>query len=99
MRTVSFQGLQLSQAQRRQLAFQQQARQAFMNSQLAQQVEQIERAVAQRREEGAKPERVWTVETNSRGTPWLGDVFGFAENPLMGNSASSTSGDRPHTQE
>lgn len=78
MRTVSFQGVQLSQSERRRLALQQQAR-SFMNTHLAQQVDQTLEAVDKLREEGTQGENPnkFRFESESRGTPFLGDVFGY----------------------
>lgn len=77
MRTVSFQGTQLSESQRRNLAMQQQAR-SFMNPHLAQQVDATILAVEKMREEGTRGENPnkFRLESESRGTPYLGDVFG-----------------------
>lgn len=78
LRTVSFQGTQLTEAQRRRLAMQQQAR-PFLNTHLAQQVEETLAAVDKMREEGTQGENPnkFRFESESRGTPWLGDVFGY----------------------
>ena len=78
MKTVSFQGTQLSASQRRRLAMQQQAK-PFLNTHLAQQVEQTLEAVEKLREEGTQGENPnkFRFESESRGTPWLGDVFGY----------------------
>lgn len=78
-RTVSFQGTQLSQRQRQQLAFQQQTRAAFLNSHLNDQVNETLAALEKRKEEGAKPvkPRQWFLEYQASGTPCFADVFGF----------------------
>lgn len=76
-RTVSFQGTQLSANQRRQLAFQQQAKAAFLNPSLQQMLDDSLADQERRKDLGIKPERVWFVERNEKGTPWLGDVFGY----------------------
>ncbi len=77
MRTVSFQGIQLSASQRRTMAMRQQVQQAFMSAPLQEQVQQTIQVLDERKEQGAKPERVWFPVSNESGTPWLGDVFGF----------------------
>ena len=77
MKTVSFQGVQLTPGQRRNLAFQQQARAAFVNSVLAEQVEQTLKAVEVRKEQGIKPERVWFVERQESGTSCIAEWMGF----------------------
>lgn len=75
MKTVSFQGVQLTSSQRRRLADQQ--RVAFLNPDLAALVRETETAVAKLKEQGAASQRLWTTERTERGTPWLGDVFGY----------------------
>jgi hypothetical protein len=77
MRTVSFQGVQLSEGQRRQLAFQQQTQRAFMNPVLAEQVAQTLKAVEVRTEQGIKPERVWFVELQEAGTCSIAEWMGY----------------------
>ena len=77
MKTVSFQGTQITAGQRRQLAFQQQARAAFLNPVLAESIDQTIQLLAERKEQGAKPERVWFLDYESKGTPFVGDCFGY----------------------
>lgn len=77
MKTVSFQGVQLSAGQRRQLAFQQQTRAAFLNPILAESVDQTLAAVEARKASGAKPERVWTVDRQESGTPCIAEWMGY----------------------
>jgi hypothetical protein len=79
MRTVSQQGLQLSAAQRRQLAFQQQTRAAFLNPVLEQQLADALAAADRFKEQGGKYENPnkYHVESTAKGTPWVGDCFGF----------------------
>lgn len=60
MRTVSMQGLQLSPGQRRQLEQQRQLR-AFMNPVLQDSVNETIKKLDERKEQGAKPEKVWTI--------------------------------------
>lgn len=76
MRTVSFQGTQLTSGQRRRLEEQQRTR-AFMNSVLQQQVSETLATLDSRQSEGRKPERQWFLERQERGTPYVADVFGF----------------------
>lgn len=79
-RTVSFQGTQLSQRQRQQLAFQQQSRAAFLNTHLVDQVNETLAAVDRLKEQGippVKPERQWTVVYQAKGTPCVAELFGF----------------------
>lgn len=77
MKTVSFQGSQLSPGQRRQLAFQQQARSAFLNPILAETVDQALAAVELRKEQGVKPERQWFVERQEKGTTCIAEWMGY----------------------
>ncbi|UZM15474.1 hypothetical protein LZV00_06940 [Pseudomonas kielensis] len=77
MRTVDFQGTQLSFGQRRRLTEQQQVRSSFINPVLAQQVEQTIKAVDARKEQGVKPERIWFVERQEIGTTCVAEWMGF----------------------
>lgn len=77
MRTVDFQGTQLSVGQRRRLTEQQQVRSSFINPVLAQQVEQTIKAVEARKEQGVKPERIWLVERQEKGTTCVAEWMGF----------------------
>jgi len=77
MITVSQQGTQLSPGQRRQLAFQQQARQSFLSPVLQQQVAETIAAVEARKEQGVKPERVWFEERKEKGTPSFAEWMGY----------------------
>lgn len=77
MKTVSFQGVQLTSGQQRRLAEQQRVRGAFINPVLAQQVEQTFKAVEARKEQGVKPERIWLVERQEKGTTCVAEWMGF----------------------
>lgn len=77
MKTVSFQGTQLSAGQRRQLAFQQQTRTAFLNPILAETVDQALAAVELRKEQGVKPERIWSVDRQEKGTACIAEWMGY----------------------
>ena len=77
MSTVSFQGLQLSSSQRRSMAVRQHLQASFMNPNLTAMVDQTLAQVEQRKAQGIQPERVWFVDRTEKGTPWVGDVFGF----------------------
>lgn len=76
MRTVSFQGTQLTAGQRRTMQMQQQAR-AFVNPVLQQQVNETLAAVDARQSLGIKPERQWFLDRQERGTPCVAELFGF----------------------
>lgn len=78
MRTVSFQGATLTASERRSLELRQRAMAAVSQSVLQQQVAATLQALEQHKEQGGKPERVWTTVTNEKGTPWVGDVFGWS---------------------
>lgn len=56
---------------------QQQARSAFINPVLAQQVEQALKVVEARKEQGVKPERIWFVERQETGTLCIAEWMGF----------------------
>lgn len=77
MRTVSFQGTQLSEGQRRQLAFQQQTRTAFLNPILAESVEKSLADTDRRKEQGVKPERIWFVDRQEKGTVCIAEWMGY----------------------
>ena len=77
MRTVSFQGAQLTSGQKRRLAEQQQIQNSFISPVLAQQVEQTLRVVDARKEQGVKPERIWFVERQETGTTCIAEWMGF----------------------
>lgn len=77
MRTVSFQGDQLTSGQRRSLELQQRMKQAFINPMLEQQVQETLRAVEARKEQGIRPERIWFVERQETGTTCVADWMGF----------------------
>ena len=77
MRTVSFQGAQLTSGQKRRLAEQQRVQNSFINPVLAQQVEHTLRVVEARKEQGVKPERIWFVERQETGTICIAEWMGF----------------------
>ncbi|MFP3403594.1 hypothetical protein SB757_03075 [Pseudomonas sp. SIMBA_065] len=76
MRTVSFQGTQLSPGQQRRLEEQRQV-QAFMNPVLAEQVSQTIKTLDARKEQGAKPEKQWFLVSDTRGTPSFAEWMGY----------------------
>lgn len=77
MKTVSFQGVQLSAGQRRNLAFQQQTRTAFLNPILAETVEKSLAETDRRKEQGVKPERIWFVDRQEKGTACIAEWMGY----------------------
>lgn len=77
VRTVSMQGIQLTPGERQRLALQQQARASFLNPVLQDQVEQTIRQLDVRKEQGAKPEKVWFPDYQSYGTPSVAEWMGY----------------------
>lgn len=77
MKTVSFQGTQLSPGQQRRLDQQRQV-QAFMNPVLAEQVAETIKVLDQRKEQGAKPDRQWFLVSDTRGTPSFAEWMGYS---------------------
>jgi len=77
VRTVSFQGAQLTSGQKRRLAEQQRVQNSSINPVLAQQVEQTLRVVEARKEQGVKPERIWFVDRQEIGTTCIAEWMGF----------------------
>jgi len=76
-RTVSFQGTQLSDPQRRNLALRQQVQASFLNQHLTAMVDETFAKLEQRKAQGIKPERVWFPHSTEKGTPFVGDSFGY----------------------
>lgn len=76
MRTVSFQGAQLSPGQRRRLEQQRQV-QAFMTPVLAEQVAQTIEVLEIRKEQGAKPEKQWFLVSDTHGTISIAEWMGY----------------------
>ncbi|NMX72798.1 hypothetical protein HBO23_07470 [Pseudomonas sp. WS 5532] len=77
MRTVSFQGDQLTSGQRRRFELQQRLKHAFINPILEQQVQETLKAVEARKEQGIKPERIWLLERQETGTTCVAEWMGF----------------------
>ncbi|MDY0833557.1 hypothetical protein [Pseudomonas sp. SED1] len=76
MRTVDFQGTQLSSGQRRRLADQKRLT-ASMPNVIAQQVAETLQSLEKRKEQGVKPERIWFVERQETGTTSIVEWMGF----------------------
>lgn len=76
-RTVSFQGTQLSDSQRRNIALRQQVQASFLNQHLTAMVDETFAKLEQRKAQGIKPERVWFPDRTEKGTPFVGDSFGY----------------------
>lgn len=79
MRTVSFQGTQLTAGQRRQMEQRQQAKPAFLAPHLHQMLDDSAREIARMNEQGIQGENPnkFRFAYETKGTPWLGDVFGY----------------------
>ncbi|QQQ52895.1 hypothetical protein JJQ97_12180 [Pseudomonas syringae] len=76
MKTVSLQGIQLSPGQRRMLEQQRHVRE-FMNPVLTQQVAETLAVIEVRKEQGTKPERIWFLDRQEKGTPSMAEWMGF----------------------
>lgn len=76
MKTVSFQGVQLTAGQKLRLQQQQQLR-AFMNPVLADQVATALSVIEIRKEQGIKPERQWLEERKEKGTYSIAEWMGY----------------------
>jgi len=76
MRTVSFQGVQLTQGQRLRLEQQQRVK-SFMAPVLVDLVADTLKAVEVRKEQGIKPERQWFKEREEVGTLSFAEWMGF----------------------
>ena len=76
MRTVDFQGTQLSSGQRRRLADQKRLS-ASMPNVIAQQVAETLQSIEKRKEQAVKPERIWFVERQETGTLCIAEWMGF----------------------
>lgn len=76
MALVSLQGTSLSRGQRERLEQQQHVR-SFMNPALAQSVEVTLQAVQALKDNGVKPERVWFVDRQEKGTISIAEWMGY----------------------
>ncbi|RMS87448.1 hypothetical protein [Pseudomonas savastanoi] len=76
MKTVSFQGVQLTAGQKLRLKQQQHVR-SFMNPFLTQQVAETLAVIEVRKEQGTKPERIWFVDRQEKGTPSIAEWMGY----------------------
>ena len=76
MKTVSFQGTQLTAGQKLRLQQQQHVK-AFMNPVLADQVATTLAVIELRKEQGAKPEQIWFKDYESHGTVSMAEYMGY----------------------
>ncbi|MED7670972.1 hypothetical protein GXB78_27595 [Pseudomonas moraviensis subsp. stanleyae] len=74
---VSFQGTRLSAGQRRTLENQERCKSAFLNPVLQASVEETLKKVEQRKEQGVKPEKLWTLDYQSEGTVSVAEWMGY----------------------
>ncbi len=76
MKTVSFQGVQLTPNQRARIQ-QQQHLKSFMHPVLAEQVAATLAVIEVRKEQGAKPEKLWFLERQEAGTVSMAEYMGY----------------------
>jgi len=72
----SLQGTRLSPGQRARLEQERHMR-SFLNPVLAEQVAETLKALEVRKEQGAKPEKLWVLVSESRGTTCIAEWMGF----------------------
>lgn len=77
MQIVSFQGTRLTSGQRRTLENQERCKAAFLNPVLQTSVVETLKKVDQLKEQGAKPEKLWTVDYQSQGTVSVAEWMGY----------------------
>lgn len=78
MKTVSFQGSQLTTSDRRRLAERQQVvASAFLNPVLQNQLQVAIHRLEERKEQGFKPEKFWFVERQEQGTTCVAEWMGY----------------------
>lgn len=74
---VSFQGTRLSAGQRRTLENQERCKAAFLNTVLELSVVDTLKKVDQLKEQGVKPEKLWTIDHQSSGTVSVAEWMGY----------------------
>lgn len=72
-KTVSFQGIQLTKNQKRQLADKRKI--VFLNTTLTSLVDEAFLNLKKHKEQGRPAIKVWQLDSVKTGTPYLGDVF------------------------
>jgi hypothetical protein len=77
IRRASFQGTKLSAGQRQRLADQERCKAAFLNPVLELSVVETLKKVDQLKEQGVKPEKLWTPDYQSRGTVSVAEWMGY----------------------
>ena len=76
MRTVSFQGTQLTSGQKLRLQQQQHVK-TFMNPVLSEQVATTLAVIELRKEQGVKPEQIWFFDYERHGTVSMAEYMGY----------------------
>ncbi|MGN9399968.1 hypothetical protein [Pseudomonas syringae] len=76
MLVVSLQGCQLTSGQKLRLQQQQHVKK-FMNPVLTQQVTETLAVIEARKEQGTKPERIWFLDRQEKGTPSMAEWMGY----------------------
>lgn len=77
MITVRFDGARLTASDRRNIEFRKALVASRSNSVLRQSVEQTIQALESRKEQAAKPERVWVLDYETKGTPCFAEWMGY----------------------
>lgn len=77
MKRHSSQGTSLSAGQRRTLEFQERCKAAFLNPVLTMSVEETLKKVDQLKEQGVKPEKMWSIDYQSHGTVSVAEWMGY----------------------
>lgn len=77
MLKVSHQGTKLSSGQRRTLENQERCKAAFLNPVLRLSVEETLKKVDQMKEQGVKPEKLWSLDHQSSGTVSVAEWKGY----------------------
>ncbi|MBN3965802.1 hypothetical protein IMW75_11035 [Pseudomonas gregormendelii] len=73
----SLQGTAISKGQQRQQEFQDRCRAAFLNPVLADSVAATIKVIEERKEQGIKPEKIWTKDFEESGTCSVAEWMGY----------------------
>lgn len=77
MIVTGFQGTSLSSADRRRLEHQRRYSPRSQSNFLREQTDKTLAELDRRKEQGIKPERLWFLEFETKGTPCVAELFGF----------------------
>ncbi|WAB95626.1 hypothetical protein OSW16_13710 [Pseudomonas putida] len=77
MITVRFDGARLTASDRRNIEFRKSLEASRKNSVLQQSVEQTIQALETRKEQAVKPERIWVLEYEAKGTLCIAEWMGY----------------------